>query len=58
MNGKVKILPALKRVPLKLLEKLTGKPRRMVIDMRAGRSRPHPKNQNLLADILRELGMI
>ncbi len=53
-----KILPALKKVPLSRLMKLSGKSRRMLIDARAGRSRPHRKNQELLASIVRKLGVI
>ncbi len=52
------MLPALKKVPLSLLVKLSGLSRSMLIEMRAGRSRPHGKNQELLASILRKLGLI
>ena len=53
----MKILPALKRISLKTLvkqckEKLS---RRALIDLRAGRSRPHPKNQEMLASITRKI---
>jgi len=51
----MKILPALRKVPLKDLEKLTGKSRRMLIDLRAERSRPHPKNQEHIEAVLREM---
>ena len=49
-----KIRPALKKVPLKFLVKAcTGRiSRRAIIDLRAGRSRPHPKNQRLLRRVL------
>jgi len=52
-----KTLPALRRIPLKCLVKACeGKlSRRALIDLRAGRSRPHPENQEMLAAILREL---
>src|SRR5260370_35027577 len=50
-----KILPALKRTPLSTLEKETGLSRRTLVDLRAGRSRPHPRNQELIAKIFREL---
>ena len=50
-----KILPALKKIPLKVLVKAcAGKPsRRTLIDLRAGRSRPHRKTQELLVAILK-----
>ena len=52
-----KILPALKAIPLKsLVEACEGKlSRRALIDLRAGRSRPHPKNQEMLAAIVKKL---
>jgi hypothetical protein len=53
-----KILPALKRAPLKVLvAKCRGElSRRAIIDLRAGRSRPHKKTRALLISILKELG--
>ncbi len=54
----MKIVPALKKVPLPHLMNLSGLSRRMLIDARAGRSRPHRKNQELLASIVRKLGVI
>ncbi len=53
-----KILPALKKVPLTRLVKMSGKSRRMLINARVGRTRPHRKNQELLASIVRKLGII
>lgn len=55
-----KTLPALKRIPLKILVKeCDGHPsRRALIDMRAGRSKPHRKNQELLAAILKKIGFL
>jgi hypothetical protein len=53
-----KILPALKKLPLPILVKMSGLSRRTLIDIRAGRSRPHRKNQELLASIVRKLEMI
>jgi hypothetical protein len=49
-----KILPALKQMSLKVLvEKCAGKiSRRALIDLRSGRSRPHPKNEKFLAEIV------
>jgi len=49
------ILPALKKLPLKVLVKMSGMSRRAIIDLRAGRSRPHRKNQELLTTIARQL---
>ncbi len=55
-----KILPALKGITLdRLVKECEGKmSRRALIDLRAGRSRPHPKNQEMLAAIVRKLGLI
>lgn len=47
-----KIRPALKKIPLHVLVKKSGLSRRMLIDTRAGRSRPHRENQELLAAIV------
>lgn len=49
---------ALKRIPLKVWEEKTGKSRRMLIDARTGRRRPHAKNRELLAAIVRGLGVL
>jgi hypothetical protein len=53
----VKIFPALKKISLKLLvQECRGQlSRRALIDLRAGRSRPHRKTQELLKSILRML---
>jgi hypothetical protein len=51
----VRHLPLLKRTPLSRLAKETGLSRRALMDWRAGRSRPHPKHQELIANILRGL---
>jgi hypothetical protein len=52
-----KIIPALKQRRLSdLVEQCRGKlSRRALIDIRAGRSRPHRKNQELLASIVNRL---
>jgi hypothetical protein len=52
-----KILPALKVSPLRVLvKKCQGRlSRRALINLRAGRSRPHRKNQKLLASVLNRL---
>ncbi|MGF7182988.1 hypothetical protein [Tunturiibacter psychrotolerans] len=46
-----KILPVLKRLPLKTLISEGGLSRRALLDIRAGRSRPHAKNQERLQAI-------
>lgn len=53
-----KILPALKKAPLAILVKMSGLSRRAIIDLRAGRSRPHRKNQMRLASIVRKRGLV
>jgi hypothetical protein len=55
-----KILPALKKVPLKtLVTTCKGRPSRStIIELRAGRSRPHRKTQELLVGILKKLKLI
>ena len=50
-----KIRPALKKVPLPVLEKESGLSRMMLINARAGRTRPYRKNQALLASIVRKI---
>ncbi len=52
------MLPALKRMPLTQLVKLSGMSRRAILDLRAGRSRPHRKNREQLAAILHERGLV
>ena len=49
-----KIFPALKQMSLKVLvKKCAGKlSRRALIDLRSGRSRPHPKNEEFLAQVV------
>ncbi len=55
-----KIQPALKKPPLSVLVKECGTrlSRREIIELRAGRSRPHRKTQELLASILKKLGFL
>jgi hypothetical protein len=55
-----KILPALKEAQLSdLVKECRGiLSRRALIDLRAGRSRPHRKNRELLVAILRKLGRL
>jgi hypothetical protein len=52
------ILPALKKIPLSRLVEMSGLSRRTLIDLRAGRSRPHRNNKELLVVILRKLKLI
>jgi hypothetical protein len=54
----MKILPALRTVPLAVLITETGMSRRALLDLRAGRSRPHARNLEVLVGVLRKLGLI
>lgn len=47
------IRPALKKIPLSVLMKATGMSRRALMDLRAGRSRPHVKNRERLMESVR-----
>ena len=47
----VKVLPALKRIPVPELIKGSGLSRSALFEVLAGRSRPHPKNRELLEGI-------
>ena len=51
------VVPALRRMPLNVWERESGKSRRILIDARLGRRRPHPKNQELLIAIARKIGL-
>ncbi len=53
-----KVLPVLKRFPVGVLRKLSGKSRSMLIRTLAGRTRPRRRNQILLKSALRKVGMI
>ena len=55
-----KIQPALKKAPLHALVKACGKrlSRREIIELRAGRKKPHRKTQELLVAVLRRLGYL
>jgi hypothetical protein len=55
-----KIQPALKKPKLKVLVKACGKrsSRRELIELRAGRSKPHRKTRELLLSVLRKLGFL
>jgi hypothetical protein len=54
----IKIRSALKKASLALLMERSKLSRTMLTDARAGRKRPHPKNQALLAAILQELRLV
>jgi hypothetical protein len=53
-----KVRPAMKKVSIPILEMETGRSRRMLIDARTGRRRPHPPNQKLIVAALRKLGIL
>ena len=55
-----KIQPALKKPKLEVLVEACGKRlcRREIIELRAGRKKPHRKNQELLVSILKKLGIL
>ena len=46
------IIPALNKVPISQLAKLSGLSRRMIINARTGKTRPHLRNQELLAAVV------
>jgi hypothetical protein len=50
-----KIRPALAKISLSRLEKLTGLSRRTLIYARVGHKRPHKKNQKIMAAIVMKL---
>jgi hypothetical protein len=52
------VCEALRHVSLTEFERLTGKSRRMLIDARKGRRRPHARNRRLIAGIARQLGQL
>jgi hypothetical protein len=55
-----KLQPALKRAKLRLLIETCGKKlsRREIIELRAGHKKPHRRNKELLASILRKHGLL
>lgn len=53
-----KLLPGLKKTPLAILVKETTLSRRALIELRAGRCRPHPNNLEVIVEVLRRLGVI
>ena len=53
-----KIVPALGKLTLHVLEKESRLSRRMLIDARTGHRKPHPRNQELLTRILQKHGLI
>jgi len=53
-----KMRPAMKKISISTLQKETELSRRMLIDARSGRRRPHPPNQKLIVMALRKLGVV
>ena len=53
-----KVRPAMTKASISILERKTGLSRRMLIDARTGRRRPHPENQKLIVAALRKAGLI
>jgi hypothetical protein len=53
-----KVRPAIREASLAQLVNLSGLSRSTLIEIRAGRSRPHRGNQELLKEILRKLGLL
>ncbi len=54
-----KIQPALKKPKLEVLVEACGKrARREIIELRAGRKKPHRRTQQLLESILKRLGFL
>ena len=55
-----KVQPALKKPKLEVLVEACGKrlSRREIIELRAGRKKPHRRTQQLLESILRRLGFL
>jgi hypothetical protein len=52
------VVEALKRVPLKVWERESGKSRQILIDARRGRRRPHAKHRALLIAYARKRGFL
>ena len=53
------VVPALKNMPLNVWERESGgKSRRILIDARLGRRRPHRRNQELLISVARKLSLL
>ena len=53
-----KIVPALQKITLRKLERMSGLSRRTLIDARTGRRRPHRKNQEILKTILNKMKLL
>jgi hypothetical protein len=54
----IKVLPALKEMPIADLVKQSGMSRSALFDVLAGRSRPHRRNREKVAEVIRNLGLI
>jgi hypothetical protein len=57
-NWEMKYRPAKQKVSYSVLERETGRSRRMLIDARTGNRRPHPRNQAQIVAALRKCGVI
>jgi hypothetical protein len=53
-----KVRPAMKKAYLSVLKNITGLSRRMLIDARTGKRRPHPPNRRVIVEGLRKLNLI
>jgi len=53
-----RILPLLKKIPVAVLMRFSGRSRSMLVKALAGRSRPRRRNQELLKSILHRLGVV
>jgi hypothetical protein len=53
-----RIVPVLRRIPLKAFERLSGKPRKMLIDARLGRRELRQENRALITLIARQLRLL
>jgi len=56
--GSIKVLPALRRFPVRVLMRLTNKSATMLKRTLAGKSRPRPRNRVLLQSALRKIGAL
>jgi hypothetical protein len=55
---RTRILPVLKKIPIEVLMRFSGRSRSMLVRALAGRSRPRKRNRELLKSILRRLGVV
>lgn len=55
---RTRVVPALQRIPRKLFERLTGKPRKMLIAARRGHRELRRENRELLIAVARRLRLL